>query len=69
MKNNTKEPQFTIIDASKLVIDGVYFNSDNELVQIKDIDTKKKEIFINNISEQFTMHVKFDRHNLVKRIR
>jgi hypothetical protein len=66
---NTKENEITVIDVAKLVVDGVYFTADHQLVQIKGIDPKKKEIFINNISERYTMHVRFDRHNLVVKIR
>jgi hypothetical protein len=60
----------TVIPAAELLKEGVYFSAKNELMQIKSIDEDKKEMNIFNISEQ-TMHyfVKFDRHNLVKRVR
>lgn len=60
----------TIIPAAELVKDGVYFSSKNELMQIKRIDEENKEMNIFSISER-TMHyfVKFDRHDLVKRVR
>jgi len=64
----TKTP--TTIPASELVLNGVYFNTQNNLVQVKKIDETKKELHLFNISEQTNYYtVRFDRHTLVKRIR
>ena len=55
---------------SDLVIEGVYFNTHNNLVKVKKIDYEKKELHLFNISEQTNFYtIRFDRHNLVKRIR
>jgi len=66
---NQKEVTPVCIDPSDLVVDGVYFNVYNELVQIKNIDKVKKEMVIFNISERYTMYVKFEKHNLIRQIR
>jgi hypothetical protein len=60
----------SIIPVSELVLEGVYFTDKDELVQVKKIDQKKKEINLFNISQQYNLYsVKFERHNLTKRIR
>jgi hypothetical protein len=59
-----------ILPVSDLVVDGVYFTIKEDLVQIKKIDLKKKEINLFNISEQVHYYnIKFERHTLVRRIR
>ena len=60
----------SIIPMSELVEDGVYFSNKNHLIQIKKIDNEKKELHFFNISEQINFYrIRFDRHNLVRRIR
>lgn len=64
----TKAP--TTIPVSDLIIEGVYFNTQNQLVKVQKIDNEKKELHLFNISEQTNYYtVRFDRHTLVKRIR
>jgi hypothetical protein len=63
------KPQATL-DVSELELEGVYFNAKDNLVQIKKIDTIKKELCIFNISEQTTYYsIPFHRHNIVKKVR
>ena len=63
----TKEQE--TLPISDLVVEGVYFNTKNNLVQIKKIDTIKKEINVFNLSEQCNLYyIPFHRHNLVKRV-
>ena len=64
----TKE-KLPVIPVSELVNEGVYFTQKDELVRIKSIDPEKKIIRMLNISDQYTMYVRFDRSTLVKRIR
>jgi len=60
----------SVIPASELVLEGVYFDTQNHLVQVKGIDKEKKELHLFNIGEQYNMYtLRFDRHTLVKRIR
>ena len=67
MKETVKIPT---IAATKLVKDGVYFSTANQLIQIKDINFEKKELHLFNISEQMHLYfIKFDRHNLARRVR
>jgi len=57
------------ITASDIVDGAVYFNSKNELVQVKKIDNEKKVVHFFNISEQYTVYLRFERINLIKRVR
>ena len=58
------------IDAKDLVKEGVYFSTTNHLVQVKDINTEKKELHLLNISEQIHLYfIPFNRHTLAKRVR
>jgi exopolysaccharide biosynthesis predicted pyruvyltransferase EpsI len=60
----------TILSIDELEIDGVYFNNENNLVKVKKIDKENKELHLFNISEQYNHYkVKFDKHNLIKRVR
>lgn len=66
----TKTEALTTIDAKDLILNGIYFNVDNHLVQVKQIDESSRELKLFNISENYTMYnVKFDRHTLVTRVR
>lgn len=66
----TKTEALTTIDAKDLILNGIYFNVDNHLVQVKQIDESSRELRLFNISENYTMYnVKFDRHTLVTRVR
>lgn len=66
----TKTEAPTTIDAKDLILNGIYFNVDNHLVQVKQIDESSRELRLFNISENYTMYnVKFDRHTLVTRVR
>jgi hypothetical protein len=66
----TKTESPTTIDAKDLILNGIYFNVDNHLVQVKQIDESSRELRLFNISENYTMYnVKFDRHTLVTRVR
>jgi len=66
----TKTEAPTTIDAKDLILNGIYFNVDNHLVQVKQIDESSRELKLFNISENYTMYnVKFDRHTLVTRVR
>ena len=67
-----KEPVKTVaaIAAKDLILNGVYFNADKNLIRIDKIDTEEKTYNAFNISEQTHLYfVKFDRCNLVKRVR
>lgn len=69
MKETKTEAPATI-DAKDLILNGIYFNVDNHLVQVKQIDESSRELKLFNISENYTMYnVKFDRHTLVTRVR
>ena len=66
----TKTEAPTTIDAKDLILNGIYFNVDNHLVQVKQIDENLRELKLFNISENYTMYnVKFDKHTLVTRVR
>jgi len=59
-----------IIPASKLSENSIYFNNEEELIQIKRIDDEKKQLHLFNISKQYHLYfVKFDNHNLIKKVR
>jgi len=59
-----------IIPVSELVENGIYFSNNNELIKIKKIDNKNKELYLYNITEHYNiLFVKFENHNLTKRIR
>jgi hypothetical protein len=67
MKETIKLPT---IPVSELVLDGVYFNTANNLIRVDKIDTEKKTLNLFNISEQTHLYfIKFDRHTLAKRVR
>jgi len=60
----------TTLPISELIVNGVYFDVNNNLIQIKKIDKNNKQIHFFNISEQTNYYfIKFSRCNLVKRIR
>ena len=66
----TKTEAPTTIDAKDLILNGIYFNTENHLVQVKKIDEGLRELRLFNISENYTMYnVKFDKHTLVTRVR
>ncbi len=70
MKESKVKTETPIINAKDLVLNGIYFNSEKHLVQVKQIDENLKELKLFNISENYTMYnVKFDRHTLVTRVR
>jgi hypothetical protein len=58
-----------ILEVSKLVIGGTYWNVKNEIVVIKSIDTDKEELHFHNLSDQCHRYVKFSKNDLVKQIR
>ena len=59
-----------IIPVSELVINGVYFNAEHHLMQIKKIDETKNILHLFDISEKTNYYaVKFDKHTLIKQIR
>ena len=67
-----KEPvkPVTTIPATDLVLEGVYFNTEKNLIRVDRIDNENKTYNAFNISEQTHLYfVKFDRCNLVKRVR
>lgn len=67
-----KEPVKAVatIAAKDLVLEGVYFNTDKMLIRVDKIDNEAKTYNAFNISEQTHLYfVKFDRCNLVKRVR
>lgn len=67
MKEKQKQ-QF--IPSSELIKDAIYFNSDKELIQIKKIDNDTQELALYNITNHYsTYFVKFENHNLIKRVR
>ena len=60
----------TVIPVADLVLEGVYFNTENNLIRIDKINNETKTYNAFNISEQTHLYfVKFDRCNLVKRVR
>lgn len=58
-----------IVETENLILNGVYFNRNSEIIQIKNINNIKKELVLLNISGNYTHYVKFNMHDLVKRIR
>jgi len=67
-----KEPVKAVatIPATDLVLEGVYFNTTNNIIRVDKIDKEKKTYNAFNISEQTHLYfIKFERCNLVKRIR
>jgi len=58
-----------IIPVEELEINGVYRNFKRDLVQVKRIDTIKRELYLFNISEQCNMLIRFERHTLNTKVR
>ena len=65
----TEEPILPTLPAEELVLNGVYFSANKDLVKVKKIDHDKGEFHLFNISEQTTFYIPMKRHNLVRRIR
>ena len=45
-----------------------YFNNKNELIMIRKINQENQNIFANNVTHHYNLHIRFDRNNLVKKV-
>jgi exopolysaccharide biosynthesis predicted pyruvyltransferase EpsI len=59
-----------VIPVSELIEESIYFSAENELIQVKKIDNENEELHLFNITQRYNLHfVKFENHNLIKKVR
>lgn len=64
-----KETKIITIAIDELVHEGVYMTHTKDLVKIKEINKKKNELHVYNISESCNIYMNLEKHCLTKRIR